>query len=455
VLRSFKPRLTEIGWLPGTDVFVDRARYPQAVLIPGVILYRVDGDIHYGNVDAVTSLLQKTLNLAIERGAASLLGREDDRSLGGKNSDGLVDLYASEDDGDDVPLPSRSHEDDGDDVPLPSRSHEEAGHMQEPAEEKRSAPPPERRPVAHEGSQRRSGLRVASMVVKPSPAESVAGSARRRASFTGVPAELSRDDEATGPGSVVVKIPSGDDDTIPSSNRSQRGDTVTSGSHRRDPQDHLSLRIAKPDTAFVPPPRWYTSTNVSPIPIDTAAAEKRIRPTPSGMLRRRKSRNMVKATRKRLEADRIEMLSHNPLKAVIIDCSRVSGIDLSACQEIHDLVQLFAQYNIMLLLAAIPGHVRDVVERFGVLDPLDELLNPPGTTTAERRRRRFITIIAAVERVVERHKWPSADAKTLAVTADNKLPLAVMLSRLQSVSDESTSDESSDNDAAAQAKRML
>jgi high affinity sulfate transporter 1 len=48
--RSFLPRLTELGQLPGTDVFVAAVRYPEAVRVPGVVILRLDGELHFGNV---------------------------------------------------------------------------------------------------------------------------------------------------------------------------------------------------------------------------------------------------------------------------------------------------------------------------------------------------------------------------------------------------------------------
>jgi sulfate permease, SulP family len=261
VLRSFKPRLTEIGWLPGTDVFVDRARYPQAVLIPGVILYRVDGELHFGNIDTVSSLLQKTLTLAAQVEAP----REE------------------------------QHGDDGVDIELSMTPHAE-----------------------------------------DSP---IAGGEKRH--------------HATRRPEVSVSLPI---DT----------DAGTGG------QDATAA----------------------------AAAE-------------------------RMDEERVAMLSSGRLHAVVLDCSRVSSIDLSACQELKLLMSMYAKEKVLLILAAMPGPVRDAVEKFGVFEPSIKL----------KGRRRFLTVAGAVEMVVERDRWPIADPRTLAVTSQEHVPLAVKLSELRAARD--------------------
>jgi SulP family sulfate permease len=69
--RSFKPRLTGLGRLPGTDVFVALERYPEAHPIPGVIVLRLDGELHFGNVAAVVGRLHAELEAAKAAAAAA------------------------------------------------------------------------------------------------------------------------------------------------------------------------------------------------------------------------------------------------------------------------------------------------------------------------------------------------------------------------------------------------
>lgn len=62
--RSFVPRLVELGRLPSTDVFVALDRYPEAWPVPGVLVLRLDGELHFGNVASVTGRLQGELDKA-------------------------------------------------------------------------------------------------------------------------------------------------------------------------------------------------------------------------------------------------------------------------------------------------------------------------------------------------------------------------------------------------------
>ncbi|KAA0154708.1 hypothetical protein FNF29_02237 [Cafeteria roenbergensis] len=102
------------------------------------------------------------------------------------------------------------------------------------------------------------------------------------------------------------------------------------------------------------------------------------------------------SSKARLDAEREAMLASGVLRAVVVDCVRVSGVDLTACRELQDIVGSYADKGICLLFAALPGPSRDVMERFGVMKPLDDAL---GTHS------RFITVAAAVESVVPRRAW--------------------------------------------------
>lgn len=55
--RSFRPRLVELGRLPGSDVFVALNRFAESRRVPGVVLLRLDGELHFGNVRVVTEKL--------------------------------------------------------------------------------------------------------------------------------------------------------------------------------------------------------------------------------------------------------------------------------------------------------------------------------------------------------------------------------------------------------------
>jgi STAS domain len=57
LFRSFLPRLTELGRLPRTDIFVALDRYYEARAVPGVLILRVDGELHFGNISSLTDRL--------------------------------------------------------------------------------------------------------------------------------------------------------------------------------------------------------------------------------------------------------------------------------------------------------------------------------------------------------------------------------------------------------------
>ena len=65
VLHSFAPRIVELGQLPGTEVFISLARYPQAERVAGARIFRIDGELHFGNVTSVSRVLQAVLAEAV------------------------------------------------------------------------------------------------------------------------------------------------------------------------------------------------------------------------------------------------------------------------------------------------------------------------------------------------------------------------------------------------------
>ena len=55
--RSFQPRLEELARLPNTDTYVALSRYPDAIKSPGVLILRMDGEISFGNVRKLSDTL--------------------------------------------------------------------------------------------------------------------------------------------------------------------------------------------------------------------------------------------------------------------------------------------------------------------------------------------------------------------------------------------------------------
>jgi len=62
--RSSRPHTTELGRVPGTDIFADRVRHPENEREPAVVVFRVEGSILYFNVDHVRDRFMEIVNEA-------------------------------------------------------------------------------------------------------------------------------------------------------------------------------------------------------------------------------------------------------------------------------------------------------------------------------------------------------------------------------------------------------
>ncbi|KAA0155797.1 hypothetical protein FNF31_06039 [Cafeteria roenbergensis] len=364
VLKSFKPRITELGNLTGTDVFVDRARYPEARMVPGTIVYRVDGDLHFGNIKTVATLLQRTLASAIAAGAlpepfAPLEGGSADGSasegadgstdgLGGKAKPSAVELTGVVVDGAagaDVGSGSAT-------AKSTSGPSVVAGQHDATAVSRGV----ERRVSGGSSGATGSGQR-------PSPRGG--GAATSRA--LGIHADCADGaDRACGDDDSVAHIRAG------SGASPRQLAPVTAGA--ADCCDDAGACVAGGSCDCGD----GCADAGAPAPGDGPAHARRA------------------SALERLDAERAAMLASSVLRAVVVDCVRVSAVDLTACRELQDIVGSYADKGICLLFAALPGPSRDVMERFGVMKPLDDAL---GT------RSRFITVAAAVESVVPRAAW--------------------------------------------------
>jgi len=63
--RASRPRVTEVGRVPGTSYFADLSRYPDNERLPDVLVFRTEGSLLYFNVDHVRD---RALALMNERG---------------------------------------------------------------------------------------------------------------------------------------------------------------------------------------------------------------------------------------------------------------------------------------------------------------------------------------------------------------------------------------------------
>lgn len=62
--QASRPRVVEMGRVPGTTHFADRRRHPEAVSIPGVLVVRCESSLVYFNVEFVRERLLELLNAA-------------------------------------------------------------------------------------------------------------------------------------------------------------------------------------------------------------------------------------------------------------------------------------------------------------------------------------------------------------------------------------------------------
>jgi MFS superfamily sulfate permease-like transporter len=60
--RSSRPHTTELGRVPGTDLFADRVRHPEYEREPGVTIFRTEGSILYFNADYIRDRFSELLN---------------------------------------------------------------------------------------------------------------------------------------------------------------------------------------------------------------------------------------------------------------------------------------------------------------------------------------------------------------------------------------------------------
>src|SRR5262249_45750374 len=74
IRRASRPQTTELGRVPGTDVFADRVRNPEYRREPGVFVFRSAGGLLYFNVDHVRERFFELLAESQARAAVFFLG---------------------------------------------------------------------------------------------------------------------------------------------------------------------------------------------------------------------------------------------------------------------------------------------------------------------------------------------------------------------------------------------
>jgi MFS superfamily sulfate permease-like transporter len=245
--RAFQPRLAEVARLPGTQCWVACDRFPEARREPGITVFRLDGEICFGNVHSVEERLLSVIN-----------ARESESNDGGSEAP-----HAAAD----APVASAA----------PSAASTTAG-----------------------ASSAKSAAYSAVTLMHQGPPSPVLGppSKSREVHFRSVFA-LSGEEEEVRP--------------QPAQSRGLRrrgglGSQTPGGS---EPSLRVDSSTADADA--------------------TAAAR-----------------------------------SLPPPHVVIFDCSRVVDVDASGAKSLNDVTSTLRARGIPLLLAALPGPVRDTLERYGV-----------------------------------------------------------------------------------------
>lgn len=68
IVRQTRPHTAILGRLPGTSIFRNVARFPEAEQIPGVIALRIDAQFYFGNVEFLEQKIEQLLDDALARG---------------------------------------------------------------------------------------------------------------------------------------------------------------------------------------------------------------------------------------------------------------------------------------------------------------------------------------------------------------------------------------------------
>lgn len=371
VLRSFKPRITELGNLPSTSVFVDRARYPEAQLVPGVIVYRIDGELHFGNVKAVSTLLTKTLAAAVEAGAVP--------SRSGPGS--APEAPAAAADAEPAQEGAATTAADAAAEALASASAADS------AERGAAGPGAMAATEAGEAEEQRDGAHASGAQWPQGAADS--------------------DDPADGDSTPLRVAAKGSEDGYKYRKPNRGSLPITAAAAAESGDDGEDARAAAQRTPAGSSPRGGSGGEEA----DASASSEPPAGVPRGPAV--SAASLEASALARLGAERAAMLASGVLRAVVLDGIRVSAIDLTACRDLRTATREYAKHGVRLLLAAMPGPSRDVAEKFGVMMSEEEEQERAAAKKQARRPppvKRYITVAAAVASVVRRELWPKIRA---------------------------------------------
>lgn len=350
--RSFQPRIAQLGRFPGTDVFMDVERFPAAKPVKGLTVLRVDGELHFGNVKLLTAHLVKLHNRALRLRAALGLPAHGLASAPPAAPGGAPDVPAEEGGTD-----------------ICSRTASDLSHPDQKESRLDGKPSPMLSSV-----RRRGDAPPLTLAGKASGEEALALSTSRKGgkpSAKLVASNSNREVSFGSAGAAEEVIVFGD----PFSHFEEGGE---------DFDDHGSVTS---DTPLVTSPRGG-GLPVGSDAVSAIAKHASVRADALAEVHRGAS---YQATAEAAEAEagalqRLEAVLQAPplgllgltraeglqllrLRGVVLDGCRIVHVDAHAARELLETIKTFdkGKTGIRIVLASIPGPVRDRLHRLGVL----------------------------------------------------------------------------------------
>lgn len=390
--RSFQPRIEELARLPDTDTYVAVSRYPDAVKSPGVLILRVDGEVSFGNCRKLGEVLREPLVLhaaalaaltaapQLEGGAPAAVGGGASPGSGGEGA-GVPAATA-------VAISP----------PVPAGAAPAVASPPPVTLGGRKALHTRTRTVYALAFLREGKDRLAALL---SGGTGGVASPRRGGAL-----ELDSDDEgaedigddadalatgaAVGSGGATARL------------RSRRGGGVGASwapdfiGEQHDGTDEVSeiSSISAADATGTGP----VAVQSQPLSASPKAPLLESRSTPADAKPARRRETSTNPHRQHPSQrppppppSRWKPLRPHVLRAVILDCSRVVDIDATGCRELQEVMETFDKAKVPLILAGLPGPVRDTMTAFGIdkqqLDrPGDALPQQPPVGSATQQQ---------------------------------------------------------------------